>query len=97
MVKRWIIDTSCECGRFGDDVNAWEDKAGEWVKYDDIKHIIQNAASNTDYEKCSHVVDLICDVLLIEKSENMEINLHTIYSEAVEIKRIIRELREKFS
>ena len=52
---------------------------------------------NTDYASCSHVVDLICDVLTLEKSENMEINLHTIYSEVVEIKRIIRDLREKFS
>ena len=43
MVKRWFIDTSCECGRFGDDVNAWEDKDGEWVRFDDVKHLLSDA------------------------------------------------------
>ena len=40
MIKRWIIDTSCECGRCGDDVNAWEDEDGDWVKYEDIKQFL---------------------------------------------------------
>ncbi len=56
MIKRWIIDTSCECGRFGDDVNAWEDKDGEWVKYEDIKHLLQNTSPNSDYVKCLAIV-----------------------------------------
>ena len=62
----------------------------------DIDKLLETA-HNSDHKMCSHVVDLICDVLLIEKSENMEINLHTIYSEVIEIKSLIRDLREKFS
>jgi len=53
MIKRWIIDTSCECGRFGDDVNAWEDKDGDWVKWEDVKPLIQNTSSNKSCIKFS--------------------------------------------
>lgn len=59
MVKRWVIDTSCECGRFGDDINAWEDKNGEWVRYEDIKNLLQNTSSNGDYIQCQHEYEYV--------------------------------------
>ena len=34
---------------------------------------------NSDYEKCSHVIGLICGVLDITISECDELNLHEIY------------------
>ena len=105
MIDKEKTCTACSgsgyyCGR---NCGACNGTGLEYSKDDIIEALeselekLQNKSSNSDYKMCSHVVDLICDVLLIEKSENMEINLHTIYSEAVEIKRLIRELREKFS
>ena len=29
-----------------------EHPEGEWVKYDDIKNLLQNTSSNSDYAKC---------------------------------------------
>ena len=54
-MKRYFIDTGCECGRSGDDVNAWEDKDGEWVKWEDVQELInaQKTAHNSDYAKSS--------------------------------------------
>ena len=31
-----------------------EHDEGEWVKYDDIKHLLPNTPSNSDYAKCEH-------------------------------------------
>ena len=48
MVDRY----NCEyCNIIGEN-DMCEAKEGEWVRYDDIKHILQNTPSNSDYAKC---------------------------------------------
>ena len=49
-----------------------EHDEGEWVKYDDIKHLLQNTSSNSDYTKCTnevfkYVTDNICDEGITKK------------------------------
>ena len=31
-----------------------EDENGQYVDYEDIKHMLQNTSSNSDYAKCPH-------------------------------------------
>ena len=31
-----------------------EHDEGEFVKFDDVKHLLQNTSSNSDYAKCEH-------------------------------------------
>ena len=57
----------------------------------------QSAPSNSDYEKCSHVIGLICGVLDITISECDELNLHEIYHKIVEIKNVVKELSQHFA
>ena len=52
---------------------------------------------NSDYEKCSHVIGLICGVLDITISECDELNLHEIYHKIVEIKNVVKELSQHFA
>lgn len=58
---------------------------------------LQNKSSNSDYEKCSHVIGLICGVLDITISECDELNLHEIYPKIVEIKNVVKELSQHFA
>ena len=58
---------------------------------------LQRAPSNSDYEKCSHVIGLICGVLDITISECDELNLHEIYHKIVEIKNVVKELSQHFA
>ncbi len=58
---------------------------------------LQNTPSNSDYEKCSHVIGLICGVLDITISECDELNLHEIYHKIVEIKNVVKELSQHFA
>ena len=58
---------------------------------------LQSAPSNSDYEKCSHVIGLICGVLDITISECDELNLHEIYHKIVEIKNVVKELSQHFA
>ena len=47
MVDRY----NCEyCNIIGEN-DMCEAKDGEWVKYDDIKRLLQNTSSNNDYAK----------------------------------------------
>ena len=71
-MKRYYIDTSCECGRFGDDVNAIEDNDGDWVRFDDIEHLLQDAqktAHNSDYAKCANEISELIYYNLASKLE----------------------------
>jgi len=58
---------------------------------------LKNTPSNSDYEKCSHVIGLICGVLDITISECDELNLLEIYPKIVEIKNVVKELSQHFA
>lgn len=53
MIKRYnIVEHSYGDGDTSMDVR--EDLEGQYVEYDDIKHLLQNTSSNSDYAKCEH-------------------------------------------
>ena len=58
---------------------------------------LQSAPSNSDYEKCSHVINLICNTMGITVNECDESNLHEIYHKIVEIKNVVKELSQHFA
>ena len=39
MIKRYEIGCDCGSDSGGGDSGSWEDPNGEWVKYEDIKHL----------------------------------------------------------
>ena len=54
MVDRY----NCEyCNIIGEN-DMCEAKEGAWVRYDDIKHLIQNTSSNSDYAKLPDIDEL---------------------------------------
>ena len=81
----------------GSALDIVEHDEGEFVKYEDIRNLLQNTSSNSNYEKCSHVIGLICGVLDITISECDELNLHEIYPKIVEIKNVVKELSQHFA
>ena len=51
MIKRYnIVEHSYGDGDISMDVR--EDLEGQYVEYEDIKHLLQNTSSNSDYAKC---------------------------------------------
>jgi hypothetical protein len=53
MIKRYnIVEHSYGDGDTSMDVR--EDLEGQYVEYEDIKHLLQNTSSNSDNEKCKH-------------------------------------------
>jgi len=50
MIDRY----NCEyCNIIGEN-DMCEATDGEWVKFDDIKHLLQNKLSNSEYKQCGH-------------------------------------------
>jgi hypothetical protein len=55
-LTRYKMET-CECNNWDcDKVDAWSDPEGEWVKFSDIKELLQTANNNARDEICPHYI-----------------------------------------
>jgi len=100
------MDQCKHCQLRGDMVKCFQEDCTiheSWYVLEILEHIkelteqLKNTPSNSDYEKCSHIIGLICDVLDITISECDELNLHEIYHKIVEIKNVVKELSQHFA
>jgi len=54
MIQRYSLHHK-EDEYTGDDyISMAKNCIGEWVKYEDIKHLLQNTSSNSEYMQCQH-------------------------------------------
>src|SRR5678809_1159513 len=59
--EKMIDRYNCEyCNIIGEN-DMCESKDGEWVRYEDIKHLLQNTSSNSDYAKLKEALESIAD------------------------------------